>query len=1462
MGLFSESLKDSIPQISLISNFFVYFTCYKTVETWNENNFDELIRVWNIDDNQQILTRVLTKKDSLPITDLTPLDFFNDSIPKSYFSHPSLSYLIPVHQISENESEQSNLPSNRDDGCPKSAQKRFTGTMTGNLRAYLPVFLGGADNIINLENIKVEIYDKDAWPDADDFLGSGFTNQDGNFSININNCANDGNNLEVYLKIVSINPSGSIKAVHRHGGVREVTWNQSNPISWAYNSGNPLNLNFGEIWPSITTSQAQLVHWANLARDFVQSVDGVGTHYTIGSSGRQLCICYRPEAEDGNFFIPKGVGYPSLDIWWNDRIFIQHVSRANEDMIWHEFGHYFMYHAQDKSWIGTRATWADHGNIRNAENPEIAWTEGWADGFGRIVDVFYQNRDGEGGNFQEARFRWEGVPQRVVRNGTVGTEFILTQGIASEDCIQTFLLDLYDGIGRRVTGIAADDGVPNPEFWGGIDNISIPFSIISKPLFNNTGGGSTSSNQVIQNISDYLYELTDILPCESKHLIGQCARLNRCDHAFFQDPQPFSIWVGTDAIHTPGNFNYDHFKFRSDKTNSFEFKSQVNMSYAQDVNLLSGTLMSFNFAVPRLRNGNVNSSRSLSDEISDPITVTNNAKLCVNSRLNGRWYNVNNGTGILPAINSNYILTICNLNTQILNDGIFQIGDPNGTTIANVNVCRNTTLTVGTTNFLTGPGKIVVFNNSKLTISEGAILAIFPNYEIVLDGENAILEIYGQLSIRNGATFTVKGGNNGFGKIIWHRNVNNWNNPPPLQIVGDPNGKFILEGNGLSHNLLTVDGNDGIYGPANVLNDFRIGNCKILLGSNTKINPEVSIVNGFVQFKSVLIDALIPNTKHNGIIFNGVQNNFENVTINNANTALRVFNWGNRNRLNVNGFGASNCTNGILSLNVPYYVSAANVLNSKNSAILGTGIDGDCIILGMNATNINGNGIVCSNDLIPSARLTSQWANYRNGRIGNYHFTGYFIPKCNEFSTNSDCAYSSYILGKLISNNLSYNYWQGNGKSIHIEESGWLNLHNGKNGFNEASSKTIEAYLAYPQANAFYPNGNISPLNDITMNIYDNAFWNTNWVANRLISPPTTVNYSVFSDYPGSRLYLDLLKNGYTSSNFNSDKMMNCDGLRILPPIKQGYKPGWFSSSMPFYKFLGDEYIGHHFPFIVGGNSVNIYAIFENLYNQLYFDSSNNYEILINQLAPILILDFPSNLSVENKKIIYYAYDLYLSALHEAVYSNTVLVDKNVNSPLPPIITNAVSVLNSIISKESGIWLNLKYRINKDIADLYTLSAKPIMALEKLDYILNNIGITLAESKELQHWNCLNTKLVDLYYNNVLSSVVFDSNWCNIPFPDIDTASYSKPISKSSNNLPNENTIKIYPNPASREISMVSQMPITKIEIYNISGKKLKEQVCSGLINKINISYLTQGIYYVRIMDFENKSTSIKFAKR
>lgn len=80
----------------------------------------------------------------------------------------------------------------------------------------------------------------------------------------------------------------------------------------------------------------------------------------------------------------------------------------------------------------------------------------------------------------------------------------------------------------------------------------------------------------------------------------------------------------------------------------------------------------------------------------------------------------------------------------------------------------------------------------------------------------------------------------------------------------------------------------------------------------------------------------------------------------------------------------------------------------------------------------------------------------------------------------------------------------------------------------------------------------------------------------------------------------------------------------------------------------------------------------------------------------------------------------------------------------------------------------------------------------------------------------------------------------------IDAFSIQKGV--SVNDIPTvENTINIFPNPASTTLNINSSSNIEQVEIFNLSGQMIAKEQGNGTAIQLNIADLAQGFYFVRV---------------
>ena len=109
------------------------------------------------------------------------------------------------------------------------------------------------------------------------------------------------------------------------------------------------------------------------------------------------------------FFMPNSLLYGlvpiTLAIDGRPGMYLSSGATGDENTVYHEFGHYLMWRLQQRNWIDPlSASFVDY-TIWEEENANVAWTEGWANGFMAICDMANYDTDEE---FQrELNWNWE-----------------------------------------------------------------------------------------------------------------------------------------------------------------------------------------------------------------------------------------------------------------------------------------------------------------------------------------------------------------------------------------------------------------------------------------------------------------------------------------------------------------------------------------------------------------------------------------------------------------------------------------------------------------------------------------------------------------------------------------------------------------------------------------------------------------------------------------------------------------------------------------------------------------------------------------------------------------------------------------------------------------------------------------------------------------------------------------------
>ena len=116
-----------------------------------------------------------------------------------------------------------------------------------------------------------------------------------------------------------------------------------------------------------------------------------------------------------------------------------------------------------------------------------------------------------------------------------------------------------------------------------------------------------------------------------------------------------------------------------------------------------------------------------------------------------------------------------------------------------------------------------------------------------------------------------------------------------------------------------------------------------------------------------------------------------------------------------------------------------------------------------------------------------------------------------------------------------------------------------------------------------------------------------------------------------------------------------------------------------------------------------------------------------------------------------------------------------------------------------------------------------------------------------QNWELVGTEgaLLDLTNSVYVDSIVFD----NIVPSALGTADFGN----------TNNTISLYPNPAQEVLNITSSNSITKIEVYDLLGKKVASNINASVVN---VATLGKGVYIVKVVQENGSVVAKQFIKK
>jgi hypothetical protein len=133
----------------------------------------------------------------------------------------------------------------------------------------------------------------------------------------------------------------------------------------------------------------------------------------------------------------------------------------------------------------------------------------------------------------------------------------------------------------------------------------------------------------------------------------------------------------------------------------------------------------------------------------------------------------------------------------------------------------------------------------------------------------------------------------------------------------------------------------------------------------------------------------------------------------------------------------------------------------------------------------------------------------------------------------------------------------------------------------------------------------------------------------------------------------------------------------------------------------------------------------------------------------------------------------------------------------------------------------------------------------------NNDNITFEEifASNFENLPNLESICVDDLNNTILTNTILNQVNHDITFTDNCT------LSINDNSF---RALQIYPNPTNNILNITSNSEIKQIEVFNLLGQSVLKHTNK---NNINVSYLSKGVYSIKIIDTNKQFTFRKFIK-
>lgn len=803
------------------TDIYLYFTPWRSIEVWNRSDFKALQRVW--ESSSSTATKPYISKTNLPSSDIpSGFEILEDWQENQYeASVPGLAYgisMLAIHpdSLTQDDSTASNK---------KVGLYRFNGNATGNIVAFFREDNAAIPNSWidrPLCGLRVELWNTGGHIP----IATGVSDINGDFDIPFD-VKKRSLILTIYVKVFANNQEHDIRGYSRYPFRFGVERENSAKQFLGWNGANQSeDVDFGETRFDIGTFRG--VSQSYLAYEFVEQE----SDYVL-LNGLNIGVVDLPgENVRNTFFWPDELcpGVPNSEqIMQVNGVLLKRPSiflerNEGENTVWHEFGHFVMWNVQDRCWTELVTSTGAH-NSASAENPRLAFNEGFATGFMTMVDLHYHYID------QESQFdRNEDNERR--------REWNEINGYLSEYYIAMALRDLFDGASQITSCFNYDPSedfvqpffrdIPEPleedptRFWQNhTDDYEYPLDLILDAL----ALGSTVDplgNGQVSSVGEYYNNLLSLVDCEDRRDIGIVFEENRI--RWQEDIADIPQLLSTDIIGRNGP------QETMDGTNENIENIVGGANRLLDALNLTTIAVNFNpqnLDVPELNTNTGDFNIGESTCLTDLLEITDDATLFVNNEDEPDRWAIDN----LAGQGNSHIEVEVLEQLFVAADGTLHIGSDNQT--------ATVTLADG---FHVLNGNLIIEDNSELVVGSGAVFSVSSGHNIVLAGPNSVLRIEGHLTLNPQTAF----GFTGQGRIIFAAGAAN-------DVFFFQNSGINLQGNGNSHVVAEFHQNDfyalstsNAYSTGSY---FNIEDGKVLLGANTRLAVDIPITLNNVVFE-------------------------------------------------------------------------------------------------------------------------------------------------------------------------------------------------------------------------------------------------------------------------------------------------------------------------------------------------------------------------------------------------------------------------------------------------------------------------------------------------------------------------------------------------------------------------------------------------------------------------------------